>query len=104
MFGIGRNKDVNVSLNHSMDVHAAHGTIWVRNIERPEPSQSANVWDQAQAAGAYLPVNFRADRPQLLKTPSHATLKSIYEQMKSLGMEILHIEVKVTGETKIYGL
>ena len=104
MFGIGRNKEVNVSLNHSMDVHAAHGTIWVRNINRPTESQSDNVWDQAQAAGSYLPVHFRADRPHLLKSPAMASIKSIYNQMKDLGMEILHIEVKVSGETKIYGL
>ena len=88
-----RGKTVSLALNDQMCPHAAHGAVWVRKIERTEQDHEG-----------YTARNFRADKPDLLAEPSRSTIRDIYEQMRNLGYELMHIEVRVNGEPKLYAL
>lgn len=87
-----RNKQVQISVGNNLPVQHAHGKIWVRPVERTTEDHEG-----------YQAINFRADRPELLAKPRNTTIRSIFEQAKLLGLELLHIELVVKGELKLYG-
>jgi hypothetical protein len=96
-----RNKEVQISLSEKLQREAAHGVLWARPVNR-----CRRVTDIASAIDTgYRPINFRADKPHLLqKVPGRSTIRSIYEQANSLGLELLHVELVIGGEQKFYAL
>lgn len=95
MFG---KKEVAISLNNAMPENKAHGVLWARPIENTETNPIAHA-----VANGYQAIVFRADRPELLSAPRRTTIRGIFEQARKLGLELLHVELVVDGETRFYG-
>lgn len=94
MFG---KKEVTISLNTAMPENKAHGVLWARPIENTETNPIARA-----IKNGYQAIVFRADRPELLAAPRRSTIRDIFEQARKLGLDLLHVELVVDGETKLY--
>lgn len=97
MFGIFGNKEIQISIGNGLTQEFAHGVLWARPIDQSGETPIAEAINVG-----YQAVNFRADRPEHLAKPGRATIRSIYEQAKLLGLELTHVELRVGGEPRFY--
>lgn len=95
MFG---KKEVQISLGANLDKRLAHGLLWARPLVNSE----TNVIAQAMKEG-YQAIPFRADIPKHLHRPGRSTIRGIFEQARAMGFELLHVELRVDNELKLYG-
>lgn len=96
MFG---NKTVQIFLGRvdgeNMPFDKAHGVLWARPLVKDEQSGYEIKTD-------YCAVPFRVDQRRNLAVPRSSTIRSIFDQARKLGLELLHVELNVKGETKYY--
>lgn len=85
----------------NIDTNKAHGVAWVQYTD---PEALPELYKEAARKSANFSVPFIADKPQLLVNPKQGTLKDIRDQLSKFGMVLKTIELKVSGETKVYAL
>jgi hypothetical protein len=95
MFG---KKEVQISLGANLDKQQAHGLLWARPLVNAETNEIAKAMKDGFQA-----VPFRADAPEHLRRPGRSTIRGIFEQARAMGFELLHVELQVEGELKLYG-